>query len=1630
MTLSLTTLKKLNPVVAGTAVPAGTTVPSAQISDASSVGVALLKAADAPAQRTALGLGTAATQASTAFDPAGAATGALATHVAAVNPHTQYLTQSQADLLYNPLGSGGAVTVASISNASQAGKDLLLAVDVAAQRNKLALGTAALSSTTDFVSAATGTSLANADIASGQLTGNNLVLTKVGGGTITIDVTATLADLRVTSGVYNATTKALDFTLSDSSKISVPVSALLPVTVGSSLTGDGATTALAVAYSADSGNTARAGTDGKVFASPTNITATASPTGVAIASSTGSSGALPLATAVNAGALSPAQFSKISDLPTNIVQSVNSRTPDGAGNVNTRTFTAGAVGATAVVLNLADYLLVGAPHQLVISPEAGCTIQIEFSTNSGSTYSTYESATVSTVYQYILQPGDTAVTHIRLTRTVGTGVTTTYALSGGIDFAQYPAGTPVGSVSSESITDASPIGKQVLTATDAAQARTYLGISGTGTSTVAGITDAGATGKAVLSSETQATARTNLGLGSIATLNASTVVQTVNGRTPDVNGDVLTKTFTAGTVGVSPVTLSLATYLLVGAPHTLIITPDTGCSILVQTSTDGTNFTTVDTYTQSDALRYTVEPGETAITHIKLSRTIGSSVNSTYSLSGSVDYAQYPAGTTVGGNGTTTIADITDATALGKQLLGATTQALAQGYLGLGTAATKNASTIVQTVNSRTPDGSGNLDTRSFTSGTVGGTAVILTLATYYLSGAPHTLSVVPDTGCTIQIDYSTDGGSTYSNVASATSSEVFQYLLQPNETAATHIKLTRPSGTSIASTYALSGGVDYAQYPAGTTISTISSNGITDATGLGKQLLTAGSQTLAQGYLGLGSAALQSTSSFATAAQGSKADAAIPSSAIGTTVAGLTAGKLDPNNLPDLAIADYLGSVASQTAMLTLTGQKGDWCIRTDLGTTWIITGNTPSVIGSWTQLSYPVAPVTSVAGKTGAVVLSTADISGIGAYGSSFVALTTRQDALNNLAGAATSGYVMRGNGTNVVMGAIQAADVPTLNQNTTGSAATLTTARNISITGDATWTVSFNGGANVSAALTLANSGVTAGTYSAPSIDVDAKGRITGITSQSVVKSVNNATPDGSGNVNTVQSTSGTIGASLVVVALATYSLSGLPHVLTISPDSGCTITVEYSTNGGSTYTTFTTTSLPSVYQYTVAANETAVTHVRLSRTGGSALNSNYSISGGTNLVQYPSNATTYLSPSTNVTQTVLGNATSYGAGLLTKANNAALNITASDLSGLPTHVSSLLTSTSTALAQSALGLTTTLTANNYFFIGTYADTTTLEAAWPAASWNGFYALVGAAPSTSGGTGRTAYKSNGTAWVTTGVNAIANTSLIQGAYQDAYITFALTTPSYIQSTGGYIYIDGAGGGGGGSGGFATASTAGGGGGGGAKGCFMLPCYIPSGVTSINVRIGFGGVGGAIGAAGGNGTASSILIGSAFIINLAAGFGASAPSLSTSSGKGGDAGGYFYGGGAASSTTGTSGNPAIGVASAMDFLTQGRFISGASGGSGATSTGTGGGAGGNCISVWTSATIGASSGGGGGAGPWGRLNNLPIMAPVGTGGTGGLNGVAGTSALTDTFGAGGGGGGANAIGGNGGHGFLRIYF
>lgn len=66
-------------------------------------------------------------------------------------------------------------------------------------------------------------------------------------------------------------------------------------------------------------------------------------------------------------------------------------------------------------------------------------------------------------------------------------------------------------------------------------------------------------------------------------------------------------------------------------------------------------------------------------------------------------------------------------------------------------------------------------------------------------------------------------------------------------------------------------------------------------------------------------------------------------------------------------------------------------------------------------------------------------------------------------------------------------------------------LATSRTIAASGDATWSVTFDGSANVTSGITLANSGATAGSYGSssaiPVITVDEKGRVTSISTTAV-------------------------------------------------------------------------------------------------------------------------------------------------------------------------------------------------------------------------------------------------------------------------------------------------------------------------------------------------------------------------------------------------------------------------------------------------------------------------------------------------------------------------------------------------
>ena len=151
------------------------------------------------------------------------------------------------------------------------------------------------------------------------------------------------------------------------------------------------------------------------------------------------------------------------------------------------------------------------------------------------------------------------------------------------------------------------------------------------------------------------------------------------------------------------------------------------------------------------------------------------------------------------------------------------------------------------------------------------------------------------------------------------------------------------------------------------------------------------------------------------------------------------------------------------------------------------VITVDTYGRVTSITTASNPQGTVTSVTGTS--PVASTGGATPA-------ISLSSGYGDTQNPYASKTANYILAApNGTAGVptFRAIVAADIPTLNQNTTGSAATLTTGRTISISGDLTYTSpAFDGSSNVTATGTLATVNSNVGTYT--KVTVNAKGLTT--------------------------------------------------------------------------------------------------------------------------------------------------------------------------------------------------------------------------------------------------------------------------------------------------------------------------------------------------------------------------------------------------------------------------------------------------------------------------------------------------------------------------------------------------------
>lgn len=320
------------------------------------------------------------------------------------------------------------------------------------------------------------------------------------------------------------------------------------------------------------------------------------------------------------------------------------------------------------------------------------------------------------------------------------------------------------------------------------------------------------------------------------------------------------------------------------------------------------------------------------------------------------------------------------------------------------------------------------------------------------------------------------------------------------------------------------------------------------------------------------------------------------------------------------------------------------------------------------------------------------------------------------------------------------------PTFNQNTTGSAASLTTGRTIGMTGDVTWTSgSFNGTANVTGTATLSASGVTAGTYGSavniPQITVDAKGRLTDVSNVAV------SIPSGSLTFTGDVTGTGSTGSSTTLTLADSGVTAGTYTKVTVDAKGRATTGASLSSSDVTTalgYTPYNSTN-PSGYitssgsisgnaatatnaqgaTFTTAGNASWGGRVQLGGNGGAsgvatlavvqATDGNLHLdpgSGKSTYLNYYTNGVIYLN---GTTYSISSNG-SYYNGTAAAANSVAW----SNVSGRPTAVSSFsndsgyITSSalSSYLALSGGTVTGSLTVNDRVIVGAGQNSSWLE------------------------------------------------------------------------------------------------------------------------------------------------------------------------------------------------------------------------------------------------------------------------------------------------------------------------------
>lgn len=228
------------------------------------------------------------------------------------------------------------------------------------------------------------------------------------------------------------------------------------------------------------------------------------------------------------------------------------------------------------------------------------------------------------------------------------------------------------------------------------------------------------------------------------------------------------------------------------------------------------------------------------------------------------------------------------------------------------------------------------------------------------------------------------------------------------------------------------------------------------------------------------------------------------------------------------------------------------------------------------------------------------------------------------------------------------------------TVGNANKWSTARTLSFTGDATGSMSVDGSANASAALTLANTAVTAGSYGSaiavPVITIDAKGRITSastaaVSALTIGSGLSGTSYNGSAAVtiavdSTVALRADThyIGTTAVALnrASANLALTGISSVTLPGSTSGSVQIIPAAVAGTSTVLT-----LPATTGTVVTTGDSGtVTNTMLAGSIANAKLTNSSVTVGTTAISLGAAATTIAGlvsvTSTGFTGALTGNA----------------------------------------------------------------------------------------------------------------------------------------------------------------------------------------------------------------------------------------------------------------------------------------------------------------------------------------------------------------------------------------------------